>query len=70
MPNIDGIKTSEEIRKSISLPHPPIIATSSIDGTIQNNIPNVFDDIMIKPIKKKSLIRVLEKFIKIKQLNN
>jgi signal transduction histidine kinase/CheY-like chemotaxis protein len=64
MPNIDGIKTCQEIRKCISEPHPPIIATSSIDGTIQDISQKLFDDMLIKPIKKKSLIRVLEKFIK------
>jgi signal transduction histidine kinase/CheY-like chemotaxis protein len=64
MPTIDGIKTCEELRKCIKEPQPPIIATSSIDGFITHITPGLFDDILIKPIKKKSLIRFLEKYIK------
>ena len=63
MPTIDGIKTCEELRKCIKDPQPPIIATSSIDGFITHITPGLFDDILIKPIKKKSLIRFLEKYI-------
>ena len=60
MPKIDGTKTCNELRsKNIKI---PIIATSSIDST-QINF-NLFDDVLIKPIKRKSLIRVLDKFIK------
>ena len=59
MPKIDGTKTCNELRsKNITI---PIIATSSIDST-QINF-NLFDDVLIKPIKRKSLIRVLDKFI-------
>ena len=67
MPKIDGTKTCNELRsKNIKI---PIIATSSIDST-QINF-NLFDDVLIKPIKRKSLIRVLNKFIiKINQDEN
>ena len=64
MPTIDGIKTCEELKKCIKEPQPPIIATSSIDGFITHITPGLFDDILIKPIKKKSLIRFLQKYIK------
>jgi CheY-like chemotaxis protein len=60
MPNMDGNKTCLELRKKDIVI--PIIATSSIDST--DISPTIFDDVILKPIKKKSLIRVLEKYIK------
>ncbi len=60
MPNMDGNKTCMELRKKDIII--PIIATSSIDST--DISPTIFDDVILKPIKKKSLIRILEKYIK------
>jgi signal transduction histidine kinase/CheY-like chemotaxis protein len=60
MPNMDGNKTCMELRKKDIII--PIIATSSIDST--DISPTIFDDVILKPNKKKSLIRILEKYIK------
>lgn len=65
MPNMDGNKTCMELRKKDIIV--PIIATSSIDST--DISPTIFDDVILKPIKKKSLIRILEKYIKNKNKN-
>jgi signal transduction histidine kinase len=65
MPNMDGNKTCMELRKKNIII--PIIATSSIDST--DIAPTIFDDVILKPIKKKSLIRILEKYIKNKNKN-
>ncbi len=65
MPNMDGNKTCLELRKKDIVI--PIIATSSIDST--DISPTIFDDVILKPIKKKSLIRVLEKYIKKQNTN-
>ena len=62
MPKIDGVKTCIELKKKLPI-IPPIIAMSSIDDSV-NMIPeNLFNDLLLKPIKKSQLIKILDKYI-------
>ncbi len=62
MPKMDGINTCIELKKKIQNP-PPIIAMSSIDDAI-NVIPNnLFNDRLLKPIKKSQLHKIIESYI-------
>ncbi len=62
MPKIDGVKTCYELKKKLPVV-PPIIAMSSIDDSV-NMIPeNLFNDLLLKPIKKSQLIKILDKYI-------
>jgi len=62
MPKMDGINTCIELKKKIQNP-PPIIAMSSIDDAI-NVIPdNLFNDRLLKPIKKSQLHKIIESYL-------
>ena len=62
MPKIDGVKTCYELKKKLAV-IPPIIAMSSVDDSV-NMIPeNLFNDLLLKPIKKSQLIKILDKYI-------
>jgi nitrogen-specific signal transduction histidine kinase len=62
MPKMDGINTCIELKKKIENP-PPIIAMSSIDDAI-NVIPNnLFNDRLLKPIKKSQLHKIIEYYL-------
>ena len=61
MPKMDGIKTCTELRKKLKVV-PPIIAMSSIDDSVSIIPTNLFNDLLIKPIKKTQLKKVIDNY--------
>jgi signal transduction histidine kinase/CheY-like chemotaxis protein len=62
MPKMDGIKTCIELKKKLSI-IPPIIGMSSIDDSIYIIPNNLFNDLLLKPIKKSQLNKILDKYL-------
>ncbi len=62
MPKMDGIKTCMELKKKLSI-IPPIIGMSSIDDSIYIIPNNLFNDLLLKPIKKSQLNKILDKYL-------
>ncbi len=67
IPKKDGMLIYQELRKSVKI---PIIATSSIDYAINQITQSLYDDIILKPVKKSSLIKILNKILKNITTNN
>jgi CheY-like chemotaxis protein len=57
IPKKDGMLIYQELRKNVKI---PIIATSSIDYAINQITQSLYDDILLKPVKKSALIRILK----------
>jgi signal transduction histidine kinase len=62
MPKMDGIKTCIELKKKLAI-IPPIIGMSSIDDSIYIIPNNLFNDLLLKPIKKSQLNKLLDKYL-------
>jgi signal transduction histidine kinase len=58
MPKKDGMLIYQELKKNVKT---PIIATSSVDYSINQITQSLYDDILLKPIKKTSVIKILNK---------
>ena len=64
MPVMDGFQAIREIRKHEDLKHIPVVAlTASAMKDSRDNIRDHFDDILIKPVTKKSLINKISSFL-------
>jgi|GEM_PF-2035126 len=75
MPNMGGIEATKkilEIEKELTLPHTPIIAltANALKGDRERFLNAGMDEYLTKPLNKKKLVEVLEKFIGHKNENN
>ncbi len=64
IPKKDGMLIYQELRKIVKT---PIIATSSIDYAINQITQSLYDDILLKPVKKSSLKKILKKNLNIEK---
>jgi len=64
IPKKDGMIIYQELRKIVKT---PIIATSSINYAINQITQSLYDDFLLKPVKKTSLIKILKKNLNIEK---